>query len=99
MSVKVDGEAETTTIEHLDFEHEPPCELEKVASEECSHAAEWKVVIGCCAETFLFCEDHFLEIMEYFRVNKNEFLQHNMDFGGCGGWLSIAHYEKFKVSA
>lgn len=96
MSVKIDGEIETTSIEDLDFEYEPPCELNLVAFEECEHAAEWKIVLGCCATTFLFCEDHFLYVMDELKSHMHE---HNPDFGGCGGIISVAHHEKFKVKA
>ena len=50
------------TIEHLDFEFEPPCEALQGMEPpytpcEKSNPAEWIVVGACCGKTTLICDE------------------------------------------
>lgn len=73
---------DTESIFELDFVYAPQCEFEEHAGEECDDAAEYKMVLSCCAEVWLLCEDHMLATVLY--VKKAFMAQHNPKWGGCG---------------
>lgn len=64
-------------IEHLDFEFDPPCEMEA----DCGKTATWKMTISCCGHTILCCEPCKNKIVEWAEHGR---LEHNPVFGGCG---------------
>lgn len=81
----VEQGVDTDSILLLDFDHAPQCEAEEhTGSDECLNAAEYKMILSCCAELWLMCEDHMLETVNY--VNKAAMAQHNPRWGGCGGY-------------
>lgn len=49
------------TIEHLDFEFTPPCEVRGCDPLE----AEYKVVFACCGHTMLWCEECYVAAERY----------------------------------
>jgi len=65
------------TIEHLDFEFDPPCEMS-----DDDRTATWKLTISCCGHTILACEKCKNTVMEWAKGGK--FLEHNALYGGCG---------------
>lgn len=76
-------DVDTQNIFALDFTYAPECEFEEHAGEECDSAAEYRMILSCCAELWLLCEDHMLETVNY--VKNTICPQHNPKWGGCGG--------------
>lgn len=76
---------DTESITLLDFEYAPECEYREISgTEDCDDPAEYKMVLSCCAEVWLCCEDHMLHLVN---VIKTSFMaQHNPKWGGCGAY-------------
>lgn len=58
------SETGTESLEHLDFEFEPPCERgmdERYSN--CDDVATWKVTFMCCGTIMVFCEEHILPFL------------------------------------
>lgn len=49
---------EIESVEHLDFEHEEPCDFGKLYEYGCDNVATWRIVISCCGGVILFCQEH-----------------------------------------
>lgn len=81
----IEEEVDTDSILLLDFNHAPQCEYEQhVGKHECDEAAQYKMVLSCCAELWLMCEDHMLEAVNF--VKNSPMPQHNPRWGGCGAY-------------
>ena len=66
----------------LDFDYAPQCEIEEHMGDECDRPAEYKLVLSCCAEMWLLCEDHMLIIVN--EMKKFRMPEHDPKWGGCG---------------
>ena len=76
-------DVDTDSILLLDFEYAPQCEYDEISGvEECDQEAEFKMVLSCCAEVWLCCEDHMLYLVDV--IKKSIMAQHNPKWGGCG---------------
>lgn len=75
-------------IEHLDWDHEVPCEQ----LEYCQNEAEWKFTVSCCGKMLFFCDPCFKEVMKIksYGIRHNECDTESID---------ILNPERFKVSA
>jgi len=64
-------------IEHLDFDFDPPCEM----NEKCGKVATWKMTVSCCGKTILCCEPCKDMVMEWSKFGT---MTHQTEMGGCG---------------
>jgi hypothetical protein len=79
----IEEEVDADSILLLDFDHAPQCEAqEQMNRGECLNPAEYKLVLSCCAELWLLCEDHMFEVVAYVKEHPN--VMHNPALGGCG---------------
>lgn len=92
MSALTDHDTDNMTIEHLDFDYEEPCEYNP--REPCDHAAEWKVITNCCGKIFLFCDEHFWNVVN--KINMQPLVNIICPIDrGCGAqFIGIAHAER-----
>lgn len=80
----VEEEVDTDITSMLDFLQPPQCEIANITKlPECVNAAEFKMVLSCCAEMWLMCEDHMLMVVNEFK--KMRMVEHDPAVGGCGG--------------
>ena len=80
----LEEEVDTDITHLLDFLQAPQCEIKEHApgQDECLEAAEFKLVLSCCAEMWLLCEDHMLLAVSEFK--KLRIPVHASELGGCG---------------
>jgi hypothetical protein len=80
----IEEEVDTDSITLLDFSYAPECEFRQHTGEEqCEEQAEYRLVLSCCAEVWLLCEDHMLRVVNF--VKRARMPEHNPKWGGCGG--------------
>lgn len=81
-------------IEVLDFEYDEPCDFGRDTDYECEQPVEWRIILNCCAATFLFCDEHFWHTVTM--INDPTITSVcPRDRGGCGKHdVGIAHAEK-----
>lgn len=78
-------ETDTSTILWEEIDFAPQCEQgDHTNDDDCPLAAEYKMILSCCAAMFLMCEDHMLGLVNH--VKKAKLPQHDPEFGGCGGY-------------
>lgn len=81
----IEEDVDTDLTFMLDFHYAPECEFEQHTGEEdCEEVAEYRLVLSCCAEVWLLCEDHMLRVVNFVRNAKLP--EHNPKWGGCGGY-------------
>lgn len=79
----IESDVDTDVISLLDFSYAPQCEYETFMEEShCDAEAEYKMVLSCCAETWLMCEDHMLQVVTW--VKRARLPVHDENAGGCG---------------
>lgn len=84
-------------IEHLDFSFAPPCEMTRGEENICDKCAEWKLVIACCGNTYLMCDQHKVEQLDYVTKHGGN-LKHEPRLGGCGAEGNIHYMEVSPLS-
>lgn len=83
-AIMIDEEVDTDFIHLLDFHYATICEFRQhTGEEECDEAAEFRLVLSCCGEVWLLCEDHMLRVVNF--VKNANMPEHNPKWGGCGG--------------
>lgn len=59
-------------IEHLDFDHAPPCE----AAVPCDHAAAWVVTYPCCVRQTLLCDGCWAQVKRLAEKRRAQTWEH-----------------------
>lgn len=54
-------------IMHLDFNFEEPCDVE---NPPCEAAATWKVLLTCCDNPYLLCDEHYDALLLVARISS-----------------------------
>lgn len=67
MSVTTIGDTRVTSETRQEVQKGPACEIALIFGEgyECDNAAEWAIILSCCGNTILWCNEHMDEQLEY----------------------------------
>jgi hypothetical protein len=59
------------SIEHLDFEHEEPCDFGRMYGSGCPRASVWRITVSCCGGIILFCQEHMDLILDAIAAGRD----------------------------